>query len=83
MMNQSENPNAEEYNPFRAPKNPFDASQRAGTSKEAIRRAHLSHEASVKSIGTLYLIGGFLLMVGSIGLIFAIEGRVGGTVGSE
>jgi len=38
MMNQSENPNAEEYNPFRAPKNPFDASQRAGTSKEAIRR---------------------------------------------
>ena len=29
---------------------------------ESIRRAHLNHEASVKSVGTLYILGGMLCM---------------------
>ncbi|MEO2018548.1 MAG: hypothetical protein ABGZ53_29710 [Fuerstiella sp.] len=81
-MNQSENPYSEEYNPFQAPQNPFDAGELVGTHAEAIRYAHLSHEASVKSIGTLYLIGGVICMIISISLIFDTVGPIGGTVGS-
>ena len=65
-MSRSENPDAEEYNPFQAPENPFDASELAGTQVEAIRNAHLSHEASVKSVGTLYMIGGVFCLVAPV-----------------
>ncbi len=37
---------------------------------ESIRTAHLSHEASVKSIGTLYYIGAVMLIIGAIALPF-------------
>ena len=36
---------------------------------EAIRRQYLSHEASAKSIGTLYLIGAFLIVPLGVGAI--------------
>jgi hypothetical protein len=39
--------------------------------RESIRKQHLSHEASVKSIGTLYLLGFIFLLLGGIGQIFA------------
>ncbi len=64
-MSQSENPCAEEYNPFQAPENPFDTGGLAGTHAEAVRNAHLSHEASVKSVGALYMIGGVLCLAAS------------------
>jgi hypothetical protein len=35
----------------------------ANPEAEAIRRAHISHEASIKAIGLLYYLGGILVMV--------------------
>jgi len=84
-MSQSENPYAEEYNPFQAPQTPFEQGGVAGTEAEVIRRAHLSHEASVKSVGVLYLIGGVVCVIAVITIIFAAVvqpiGANGGTPG--
>jgi hypothetical protein len=73
-MSQSENPYAEEYNPFQAPENPFDPAGLGGTHAEAIRNAHLSHEASVKSVGALYMIGGVLCLAVSGLFLFIPNG---------
>ena len=40
-----------------------------GTDAELIRQQHLSHEASVKSIGLLYWLGGFFGCLLSIGYV--------------
>ncbi|MFO0908485.1 MAG: hypothetical protein U0794_09005 [Isosphaeraceae bacterium] len=39
---------------------------------EAIRREHISHETSIKSIGTLHLLGAFFTLIGLVGAAFAI-----------
>jgi hypothetical protein len=70
-MTQSENSYAEEYNPFQAPENPFDHAGLGGTDAESIRNEYLSHEASVKSVGALYMIGGLLFQAVSGLLMFA------------
>lgn len=45
---------------------------------EAIRNEHLKHEASVKSIGVLYYLGGVgLVLVGGISLLGAASGGMG------
>ncbi len=50
---------------------------------EAIRRRHLTHEASVQSIGTLYLIGAVLVILGSAsGVVLALIERRGATLES-
>lgn len=59
----SENFYADDYNPFQAPENPYDPEGLASSSAVATRRKYLSHEASVKSIGTLYLLGGILCVI--------------------
>jgi hypothetical protein len=46
---------------------------------EHIRQTHLKHEASIKSIGTLYVLGGFFGVLGGLGLIF--QGVTGGGIG--
>lgn len=66
-MNQQD----EEFNPFQAPEVPFSAGNPANGSVDAIRHEYLSHEASVQSIGFLYFLGGALILVASIGLLFA------------
>ena len=73
-MSQSDNPYAEEYNPFQAPENPSDASGPANSNAEAIRNAHLSHEASVKSVGALYMIGGVFCVAASGMFLFIPQG---------
>lgn len=52
--------------------NPYAASSIEATSEvvsmdnpEAVRRAYLTHEASVKSIGTLFILGSVLVVIGS------------------
>jgi hypothetical protein len=50
----------DKHNPFQAPDTPFEPMASADSEVEAIRRKHLSHEASVKSVGSLYLLGGLL-----------------------
>lgn len=42
-----------------------------GSEAEEIRSEHIKHEASVKSIGTLYYIGGVVLVLAAIGLVVA------------
>jgi hypothetical protein len=52
------------------------------TEAEATRNKHRKHEASVKSVGWLYLVGGALLMVASVSQIFfAIHFGVAPTIG--
>ena len=68
-MSQGENPFADDANPYRA--SSIDATAmppEVAGSAEAIRRAHIAHEASVKSIGTLYLLGFAVMILGLIGL---------------
>lgn len=43
-----------------------------GSEAELIRSEHVKHEASVKSIGTLYYIGGVILVLAAIGLVAAL-----------
>ena len=45
------------FNPYAAPAAPV-ADVGANAEAEAIRRAHISHEASVKAVGLLYYLGG-------------------------
>lgn len=54
----SENP----YAPPELPSNPVTP----GNESERIRRTHLNTEASIKSIGTLYIFGGVLFIFGVI-----------------
>lgn len=56
------NPN-DEVNPYAAPATLDPASQNANTSAVAVRKVHLSHEASVKSFGFLYYIGAVIMMI--------------------
>jgi len=68
------NPYAEDlegsHNPFQAPENPLDPDALHNTSAEAIRHKHLSHEASVKSVGALYLLGGLVAILASLALAY-------------
>lgn len=52
--------------PYASPQTVETAAAPAPDSPEAIRNEHLKHEASVKSIGTLYVLGGGLVLVASI-----------------
>lgn len=48
-------------NPYASPQ--VSQIREEATDDESVRRAHLSHEASVKSIGSLYLISAGLLLI--------------------
>lgn len=46
---------------------PMDAGQAVSGDAEQVRRAHLSHEASIKSVGVLYMLGSiFSLFYGAV-----------------
>lgn len=55
--------NVDDFNPFRAPKSQEMGDGYSTSSDELIRNEHLSHEASIKSLGTLYFLGGVCLML--------------------
>ncbi|MBP87638.1 MAG: hypothetical protein CMJ64_13100 [Planctomycetaceae bacterium] len=51
------------------------------TGAESLRRQYLNHEASVQSIGTLYLLGAiFMVPIGLIATIVAAVGLISGEV---
>jgi hypothetical protein len=63
-----------EVNPYAPPKARVDDVSGAASEVETIRREHIKHEAAVRSIGTLYYIGGgltliaaFLFFLGGVG----------------
>jgi len=69
----------DEFNPYAAPvaafgPAPTDVADASGA--EAIRRAHIKHEASVKAIGLLNYFGAFILISASIFLILMAVGAV-------
>jgi uncharacterized membrane protein (DUF2068 family) len=63
-------------NPYRdLPQNPYQAPGeyqpvgKSASEAERIRRAHIAHEASIKSIGILYMLGAIILIPASIFLL--------------
>jgi hypothetical protein len=64
-------------NPFAAPETPVGGflAQAPITDVEGIRRAHLSHETNIKSLGALYLLGAIVSLAIAIVAIL-VEGTV-------
>ncbi len=62
------------FNPYAAPQ--ADLSQPVPLNVEATRRHLLKHEASVRSVGTLYFLCGIVLVLSGVGLIAAAQERV-------
>lgn len=54
---------SEAVNPYAAPAAPVEDKD---SEAEAIRRAHINHEASIKAVGVLYYLGGTLITLGVI-----------------
>src|SRR5262245_25561005 len=52
-------------NPYAAPTAPVEDVS-ANPEAEATRRAHISHEASIKAVGILYYLGGVLLTISGV-----------------
>jgi len=63
-------------NPYAAPAAPVDDVS-ANPEAEAIRRAHISHEASIKAVGFLYYLGGALLTIGGVASLAGAQGPSG------
>ena len=59
-----------ELNPYAAPAANVDDVADDASEAEAIRREHIKHEASIKSIGTLYYLGGGLTTLALGALLF-------------
>ena len=56
---------SEAINPYAAPAARVDDTG-ADAEGEAIRRAHINHEASIKAVGMLYYLGGAMLTIGAV-----------------
>jgi hypothetical protein len=56
---------SESVNPYAAPTAPVDDVS-ASPEKEAIRREHINHEASIKAVGFLYYLGGAMVTIGAV-----------------
>ena len=56
-------------NPYATPK-AVVADDGAGSEAEAVRKEHITHEASVKAVGILFILGGLLTLIGAgVGLL--------------
>jgi hypothetical protein len=53
------------FNPYAAPTAPVEDVS-ANAQAEAIRKAHVSHEASIKAVGLLYYLGAFGVTIGAL-----------------
>ena len=60
----------DDYNPFLPPAESFDTERHTGTTAEAIRNRYLSHESSVRSIGSIHIAGGFVCLLWPISMYF-------------
>jgi hypothetical protein len=66
-------------NPYAAPAAPVDDVP-ASPQAEAIRRAHINHEASIKAVGFLYYLGGVLLTLGGVVSLVGASSEPSGAV---
>src|SRR5262245_35020684 len=62
-------------NPYAPPTARVDDNVGANAEAEAIRRAHISHEASIKSVGILYYLAGVMLILTGVLPLFAPRGE--------
>jgi hypothetical protein len=67
----------QQYNPFAAPASLDHARDGMGSDAERIRRELIGHEASIQSIGLLYLLGSFLVTIAGIGMAAVASGQIG------
>jgi hypothetical protein len=58
-------------NPYAPPSAHVEDIRSAGAMEEEVRREHIKHEASIRSVGVLYLVGGALGAVSGFGLLAA------------
>ena len=68
-------------NPYAAPQSVITPPPVPNTDAELIRNQHLSHEASVKSVGTLYYLGAIILLLGLLSSavpVIPLLGSMGG-----
>ena len=56
------------FNPYAAPSAPVEDVS-ANAEAEAIRKAHINHEASVKAVGILYYLGGIGVTIAALGAL--------------
>lgn len=73
------------HNPYAPPSARLGAETRTPDDAERIRREHLSHESSIRSIGTLYRIGAILSALGTlvvliVGVVSLFQPGEGGVV---
>jgi hypothetical protein len=66
-------------NPYAAPAAPVDDVP-ANPQAEAVRRAHINHEASIKAVGFLYYLGGVLLTLGGVVSLVGASSEPSGAV---
>ncbi|BCX49400.1 conserved hypothetical protein [Haloferula helveola] len=71
-----------EENPYQAPA-VAEVAATVQSDAEAIRLEHIKHEASLKSLGSLMLLGGLLVVVFMVFPLFFVQGSPGGFGGSE
>ena len=64
-------------NPYAPPAARVDDSAGANPQAEAIRQAHIGHEASIRSIGLLYYLGGALLLIVAVSALFTTQAEFG------
>jgi hypothetical protein len=57
-------------NPYAPPTARVDDNVAANSEAEAIRRAHINHEASIKSVGILYYLGSVITLVAGVASLF-------------
>ena len=65
-------PAAEIENPYRSPTAESTVAIPPITQAELIRRQHLNHEASIKAIGGLYLLGAMIWLALAIGVVVTV-----------
>ena len=59
-------------NPYQPPQAEILVSSETSNA-EAVRKAHINHEASVKSVGTLFLLGGILMFLAPLSTVGRIN----------
>ncbi|MFN0040899.1 MAG: hypothetical protein ACKVP2_15405 [Burkholderiales bacterium] len=62
-----------QVNPYAAPRAQVADMSSASAEMENLRRQHLGHEASIKSIGLLYFLGGVLTLVSGIVVLVTVS----------
>ena len=71
------NPFEAEHNPFAPPEESIWVTENDSRPAALIRKEHLSHEASVQSVGVLYLLGSVVLIFTAV-ILLAAPGARGG-----